>query len=258
VRDALRFEWVRLRTLRSTYWLVGSALVIGGAVAFLLALATRRDPRSAEIVVAVLTGGGANSPLPFTAFFLGVVGVLATGHEYRYGTIQPTLTAVPQRTRLLAAKVVVVAAAALVVGALSLLTNLGAGLIFWGDVPELTAAPLAGQIGLVVLWAVLGVALGQLFRGVPVPLVAILVVPLVVEQLIFRLSFVPALDWLQPAVKFLPFTAGQRLVSVATEAGLTDAAEIDLFGRWAAGGVFAVFAGLVLVAAGVLFRRRDA
>ena len=64
---------------------------------------------------------------------------------------------------------------------------------------------------------------------------------MIVEQLIFRLSYVPALDWLAPAVKFLPFTAGLQLVSAAGEASGGTAAEVGLFSRWPSGVVFAVF-----------------
>jgi ABC-2 type transport system permease protein len=260
--DALRFEWVRLRTLRSTYWLIASALTLNAAIAFLVALATRNDTLDEQIVGMVLAGGGAHSPLPLATVFLAVLGIFATGHEYRYGTIQPTLTTVPQRTRLLAAKIVVVGGTALVVAAVSMLVNVAAGLVFWGEFPDLTDQPLdevlPGALLLALLWTVLGVALGQLFRGVPAPLVVILVVPLIVEQLVFRLSYAPPLGWLEPVVKFLPFTAGQRLVSLGTEAAGTDASDVDLFGRWAAGGVFAAFVAAILVTAWILFQRRDA
>jgi ABC-2 type transport system permease protein len=256
VTDALRYEWVRIRTLRSTYWLVGAALVLNVAVALSVALATRDEPRTNELVGVVVTGGGPYSPLPFAAVFLSVVGILATGHEYRYGTIQPTLTTVPQRSRLLAAKILVVAGTALVVTVGSMLLNVAAGLLVWVGMPDLTAPPLdealPGYLILVLLWAMLGTALAQLFRGVPSALVVILVVPLVVEQLIFALSFVPALAWLQPAVKFLPFTAGQQLVHLGGEV------EVDLFDRWASGGVFAVFVAIVLAVAWTLFKKRDA
>ena len=95
-------------------------------------------------------------------------------------------------------------------------------------------------------------------RGVPSALVVILVVPLVVEQLIFRLSLAPALDWLRPAVKFLPFTAGQHLLAVGGEVAGTEAPEGYLFDRWASGGVFAAFVAIILIAAWYLFKRRDA
>ncbi|MEN3609108.1 ABC transporter permease [Plantactinospora sp. ZYX-F-223] len=260
--DALRFEWVRLRTIHSTYWLVGLALLVNAAVALLVNLATRNNPLDTDIVGATVTGGGTASPLPLLAVFMAAVGILATGHEYRYGTIQPTLTTIPRRTTVLTAKLAVVAAAAVAVAVASMLVNVAVGLVFWGEFPELTEQPLGaalpGYVLLVVLWAVLGAALAQVFRSVPAALVVILVTPLVVEQTIFRLSLVPALDWLAPVIKFLPFSAGLRLVDLSGTAALTDADNFDLFGRWAAGGVFTAFVAIILTAAWALFARRDA
>lgn len=260
--DAMRFEWVRLRTIHSTYWLIGLAMLLNAAVAFLVNLATRDDPLDADVVGATVTGGGSSAPLPMLAVFMAAVGILATGHEYRYGTIQPTLTTIPRRTTVLGAKLAVVAAAAAAVTVASMLVDTAIGLAFWGELPDLTAQPLdaalPGYVLLVVLWTVLGAALAQLFRGVPAALVVILLTPLVVEQMIFRLSLVPALDWLAPVVKFLPFSAGLRLIDVSGIAALTDADNFDLFGRWAAGGVFTAFIAIVLAAAWTLFERRDA
>lgn len=258
--DALRYEWARLRTLRSTYWLIASALVVSAATAMLVGHATRNDVLDHEIVGMALTAGGAHLPLPLAAVFMAGIGILATGHEYRYGTIQPTLTTVPQRSRLLAAKVLVVAGTALVVAVVSMAVNVAAGSLFWGELPDVTEPPLdqvaPGYVLLVVLWAVVGAALGQLFRGVPSPLVVILVAPLVVEQVVFRLSY--AFDWLEPLVRFLPFTAGQRLVNLGGEVAGTYPPDGLLFARWGAGSVYVAFAALVLAAAWALFQRRDA
>jgi ABC-2 type transport system permease protein len=260
--DALRFEWVRLRTIRSTWWLIGCGLALNATIALLLALATRHDTPDARTVADTVTAGGASLPLPLLAVFLAVIGIFATGHEYRYNTIQPTLTAIPQRVRLLAAKVAVAGGVAVLVSAVSIVLNIGAALIFWSRFPDLTAGPLAqvlvGYVLLGLLWSIVGTALGQLFRSVPAPLVTVLVVPLIVEQLVLRLSFVPALDWLAPVVKFLPFTAGQQLISYAGEASGGDASEVDMFGRWPSATVFLVFTVAVLGAALTLFRRRDA
>ncbi|MEV4622493.1 hypothetical protein AB0J74_27755 [Asanoa sp. NPDC049573] len=258
MNDALRFEWTRLRTLRSTYALIGSALVLNAAIALLVAYATRHETPVHDVVVAVVTGGGANAPVPLAVVFLAVLGIFASGHEYRYGTIQPTLTTVPQRVRLFTAKLLVVATTALVVTAASIVLNIAATLPFWERPPSLSDVTVPGYLLLAVLWSVLGVALGQLLRGVPGALVVILVTPMIVEQLIFRLSFVPALDWLAPAVKFLPFTDGLQLISAAGETSGGSADEVDLFTRWPSAAVFMLFVAAVVVIAGTLFKRRDA
>ena len=250
--DALKFEWGRIRTVRSTYWLIAAALALNVVVALLVSYTTRGDRLDPELVGAVATGGGPLSPVPFAAVFLAVIGIFATGHEYRYGTVQPTLTTVPRRSAILGAKLVVLAVTAVVVTVVSLLANVLTALLVWGAVPGLMTQALPGHLLLVLLWTVLGAALAQLFRGVPSALVVILVVPLVVEQLVISLSFVPSLGWLAPAIKFLPFTAGQQLVA------LTESTEIEFLDRWVSGGVFAVFVAAVLTAAWTLFTRRDA
>jgi hypothetical protein len=115
--DALRYEWTRIRTVRSTYWLIGLALIISMAIAFIIALVFRNDPATPELTARVLYGGGSDIPT-LIPIFMAIIGVLAVGHEYRYGTIQPTLTALPQRSRLLLAKVIVVVAVSVVFGLL--------------------------------------------------------------------------------------------------------------------------------------------
>lgn len=256
--DALRFESTRIRTLRSTYWLIGLGLLITAGVGFIIAFATRNDTRDAELVATVLTGGGDFAT--FIPTFIAIIGIFATGHEYRHGTIQPTLTTIPQRSRLLSAKIIVVSVAAVVVVLLSLLINLVIGMIVWGEFPGFEAPVdqvIPGYFVMVVLYAILGLALALLFRGVPSALVVLLVVPLLVESLIAGLSMVPALDWMQPGLKFLPFSAGSRLIAAAPYEA-AGGPEFDFFDRWASGGVFAAFVAIILVAAWILFKKRDA
>jgi ABC-2 type transport system permease protein len=254
--DALRFEWARIRTLRSTYWLIGAALLLNVVIALIGAYGTLNQPHAPEFVGAIVTGGGPFVPIPLAAVFLAAIGVFATGHEYRYGTIQPALTALPRRSALLAAKLVVPAAVALVVAVVSMAVNAAIALAVWGELPGLTEWPvdetMPGYLVLVVLWTVLGAALAQLFRGVPSALVSLLAVPLLVEQLLVQLSYVDQFAWLGPALKYLPFMAGQHLLDLG---GTSD---VDLFDRWASGGVFAVFVAVVLGAAWTTFTRRDA
>lgn len=256
--DALRYEWVRILTLRSTYWLIGLGLLITAGVAFIIAFATRNDPRDVDQTAAVLTGGADFAT--FIPIFMAIIGIFATGHEYRHGTIQPTLTTIPQRSRLLLAKIIVVSVVAIIVVALSIVINLAIGVIFWGELPGFDAPlneVIPGYFTLVVLYTILGLALAQLFRGVPSALVVLLVFPLVVETLISGLSLVPALDWLQPALRFLPFSAGTRLMATQPYDPM-GGPDFDYFERWASGGVFAAFVAIILLVAWTLFKKRDA
>ncbi|MCH7233057.1 ABC transporter permease [Glycomyces sp. L485] len=258
--DALRFEWTRLTTLRSTYWLTGIGLLCAAAIALIFGFAARNEQLNAEFL-SIAVNGGASFGIPFLAVFMAIIGIFATGHEYRHGTIQPTLTSLPQRSRLIAAKILVVAGTTLVVTMASMMLNLGIVLVFWGDLPGLFDDPLRsallGYIVYTLIYMLVGMGLGLLFRGVPSALVVIFLMPLILENLIVGLSMVPALDWLVPVVKFLPFTAGTLLMSVSPP-DLGMAVDYDLFSRWGAGGVFAAFAALIMGFAWYLFKRRDA
>lgn len=116
--EALRAEWTKLRTLTSTGWLlIGTvALTISGSAA--VAAATH--------VTATAGADGIQDPtkLSLTGIYLGqtvlaVLAVLAISEEYGTGMIRLTLSAIPHRLVLLAAKATNVAALALVAGVLA-------------------------------------------------------------------------------------------------------------------------------------------
>ena len=71
--DALRFEWTRIRTLRSTYWLIGLAVLLSGVVALIIAVATRSDPDRLNVVTvgSILTGGGSFATEPSRGSTIG-------------------------------------------------------------------------------------------------------------------------------------------------------------------------------------------
>lgn len=259
--DAVRYEWTRIRTLRSTYWLIGMGLLVSAGIALIFALVARDEPLNTEEAAGLLTGG-ASVAIPFIAIFMAIIGVFATGHEYRHGTVQPTLTTIPQRSTLLVAKIIIVLVVAAVVAVVALAINYAIGQIFWGEMPALSDSPIngivPGYIVYVMLYTLCGLAFAQLFRGVPSALVVILLFPLVIEGLITGLSMIPALDWLVPVVKFLPFTAGSLLMATGAPDMGPDAPGYDFFGRWASGGVFAAFVAIILAVAWYLFKKRDA
>jgi ABC-type transport system involved in multi-copper enzyme maturation permease subunit len=255
--DALRYETVRVRTIGSTYW----TLIIGLGLCALIAFGFGVDSRGTDLPPAaatlLLTGGGESLPFLVLGLPVALLGVLSTAHEYRYKTIFPTLTAIPRRSVALAAKVVVVGSVAAATALVSVVLCWSIGSIASGEPLPIVGEPipvvLLGYILLVILYAVLGVALGQLTRAIPTATVIILVCPLVIEPVISALSGLGALSWLGGAVPYLPFGAGMRLLS----AGLTPASA-ELLGRWEGGAVFAVFVGILLGLGGFLLERRDA
>ena len=252
--NALRYEGVRLRTVASTY----GALLVGVALCGLVALGFGLETRGIDLAPAeatfMITAGGADLPFPILGMVIAVIGVLSTGHEYRYRTIYPTLTVLPRRSVLLAAKV-------LTVGCLAAVAAVIVATICWlvGTFARREPLPLsdehalrviAGYVLLVILYGVLGVGLGQLTRSIPAALVILLITPLVVEPVISALSGLAALDWLGGVASRLPFAAGMRLVAI--DAGS------DTLQRWEGGAVFAGFVAVLLAVGWILFERRDA
>ncbi|MEV0408230.1 ABC transporter permease [Actinoallomurus sp. NPDC050550] len=113
-------EWIKLRSVRSTYLtMLGAilfAVVLGmfntSSVASNWATMTAQDRASFDAVGDSLAG----FQLGELAF--GVLGVLAISSEYGTGMIRATLTAVPRRGTVFAAKALVVGAITLVLGEL--------------------------------------------------------------------------------------------------------------------------------------------
>jgi ABC-type transport system involved in multi-copper enzyme maturation permease subunit len=253
---ALRMEWVRLTTLRSTVLVVTLAVALGGAVALVLSTAIRDERLDTEIGAVLLTSGGALVPLPVAAVLMAVLGVLAVGHDYRHGLVRPVLVAVPHRSALVLARLYVITGVAAAVTVVSMAANAGIGFLVTGQRPPLDSAVLkamAGYVLLVVLWAWLGAAVTWLVRSTAAVLTGLFLVPLVVEPLIQGLTVLDTLDWLEPVARWLPFAGGRAMVLTAGAA--------DAGGSLTAlqGGL--VFGGLVatLLAAGwVRFATTDA
>src|SRR5581483_5057260 len=111
----LRSEWIKLRSVRSTYLTCGLTMLIpvgvGAAIAASVGTAVKDgrwhgtyDPTAASFYA-----------LPFAQLALAVGGVLAVSGEYSTGTIRTSLTAVPRRGHFLAAKAAVFALVTLAV-----------------------------------------------------------------------------------------------------------------------------------------------
>jgi ABC-2 type transport system permease protein len=119
-RGVLAAEWIKLRSVRSTYATLGCALALGlgDAVLNTAAIARAWPGMSAQDRLSFDPVGAALDGLSFGALAFGMLGVLAVSTEYGTGMIRTTLAAVPGRSTVLAAKALVVAALTLVLGEL--------------------------------------------------------------------------------------------------------------------------------------------
>ncbi|MGY1701826.1 ABC transporter permease [Geodermatophilus sp. SYSU D00766] len=177
----LRSEWTKLRTLRSTWWCTGVYLLVTGSFAWLAAATTHSAPTADAAVGVVLTG------FAFGQVVLVVLGVLAVTAESATGMALASLAAVPRRTRLLAAKIAVVAGwaalttaplvAACALAARVLVAVPGGVSLTDPDVLRPAALQVAGAVLVTVLAAGLGAVLRSTAGAVGLGVALVFVAP---------------------------------------------------------------------------------
>ncbi|MDQ0716680.1 ABC-type multidrug transport system ATPase subunit [Streptomyces luteogriseus] len=158
-------------------------------------------------------------PLPPAALGAGLLGALAFGDEFRHPALAADRGTVPRRLGLLAAKLLVSSATALVLAVLTVGCDAEALYLVYGR--ELAQVPAdwlplgAGWIGLVVGCAWAGVLAAGVFRSTTAGLAAVGAVPLLVVPVVHKLVNGP---------------------SVRTAAGLPMRLREALLPRWPFGG----------------------
>jgi len=215
MKAALRYEWVRLRTLRSTWWLTGLSLLVAGLLG-LPALGLKGQLTVVDYGD-ILTGGGGGAVF-LVSILLSMIGVFAIGHEYRYGTIRPTLSALPRRSIVLAAKVLVVSCFVFAVALVCLVLKyavaaviLGHRLTGLGLFPTPMGRVWIGSIVYIVIFALVGFALAGLFRNIPAAIVTVILMPLLAENIIRGLLGLHVFHSIRGFAKALPFSSGAEI-----------------------------------------------
>jgi ABC-2 type transport system permease protein len=192
VRGVLAAEWLKLRSVRSSAYLV---LVVAAGVVCCLLLSVYAA-NYWDHGTAVQRERISVSPMYeisgiFGQICVAVLGVLAATSEYSTGSIRSSLVATPRRGTLLAAKAVVVGCAGLTIGAVSGLAALFGGRAIVGERPIAAySAPLAGELRLALASAVLiavfglvGLGIGFLFRSTPAAVVVMVLLWYVLPML---------------------------------------------------------------------------
>jgi ABC-type transport system involved in multi-copper enzyme maturation permease subunit len=256
---ALRSEWTKLRSVRSTTWsLVATAvltLAIGvlatGSEASRWAHSDLGDRLSFDPTSLSLAG------FLFGQLAIGVLGVLVVSAEYSTGTIRATFGAIPRRTLVLVAKVAVFSAVAFVLGEVLSFASFFIGqAILSGTTPTaalnqpgVLRAVVGGGLFLTVL-GLFALGLGTIIRhsaGAITAFVAIFfVIPLIVEALPSSIK--------DAVGKYLPDNIGATMTTVK-QGFRTD---VPTFSPWVSFGLLCAYAATALIIGGVLMVRRDA
>jgi ABC-type transport system involved in multi-copper enzyme maturation permease subunit len=251
---ALRSEWTKLRTVRTTRWLLIALVVATLALGAGLS-ASEATSVAHESAARKATFDPANwslAVLGFTQAFFGILGALAISGEYSTGTIRSTLAAVPRRPRLLAAKLTVLGLAALVAGELvtfamfftgqALLRSAGAPYTTLGQ-PGVARAVTATGVFLALL-ALFGAGCGVIFRGSALSIAAYIVGA-------FLSFFILGFSHLG---KYTP----ELMLLNSVSAVRSNAAGGFLPPGWESVALLASYTAVLLSAAAILFARRDA
>jgi len=252
LRRVIRSEWIKFWTLRSTWAVLGAAVVSMLVLALVVAYNTRHLTSNLQ----------ANDIAPSSTLqgyylgqlLIGALGVLFVSGEYGTGMIRSTLVAVPRRLPVLWAKLVVfvtVTAASMItvsivafVCAQALLSHYRTGFSL-GD-PGVLRVVLGTGIYLTLV-GMIGGALGWIVRSTPGALVAYFAVVLVLPVL-----FGDALgNWGKEVAQYLPSQAGASFSTSIPESSYSLSPWVGLL-------VMAGWVAVALAVAGGVLRRRDA
>lgn len=249
----VRSEWIKLRSLRSTWFTLAGAVLAVIVIGTVVGYATNAHWSSIgpeerarfEPITRSLVG------VNLGQLIIGVLGVLLISGEYATGMVRATFAAVPRRLPVLTAKAVLYA---VVLYPVLLAATLAAFL--WGQhglashgttlsAPHALRAVL-GAAAYLDLVGLLALALGFIVRstagGIATLVGLLLVLPGIGQAL--------PQSWRENTVPYLPSQAGGALYIPRPE----DPGSLHF---WAGGGVLCLWVLGALVIAGVLLKRRD-
>jgi ABC-type transport system involved in multi-copper enzyme maturation permease subunit len=253
--DALRSEWTKLRSVRSTFWALTVTVVLGIGLGAAISAAVAHGYASSS-AASKLSWDPTNfslSGMVIAQLAIVVLGVLCISSEYSSGMIRTSLIVVPRRGRLLAAKSLVFAAVTFVVGEFTSFAAFFTGqALISGHAPHaaladpgVARAVIGAGLYLTAL-AVLSVAAGTVLRHPAAAIAAMIALLFVLPAIAQAL---PA-SWQNPVSEFWPTQAGGQITSVYISAHTLQ--------PWPGFGVLCLFVAVVYAIAWTLFDRRDA
>jgi ABC-2 type transport system permease protein len=256
--QTLHAEWTKLRTVASTGWLLVGAAVLTVAVSTVADAAATCPSGGCQADAAKLSLTGVQAGQAIVV----VIAVLAISNEYSTGMIRITLTAMPRRLTVLAAKAALVGGLVLAAGAVAVLGSVTAGRLILpghgftvahgypplslGDGPVLRAA--CGSVLYLALIALFSLGVATAVRE---PAVAIGLVLGLLYVFPVVTSVVGNHHWQRHLEQIGPMTAGLEIQATANLSRLP-------LTPWQGLGVLTLWAAGALIIGALILRFRDA
>lgn len=234
---ALKSEWLKLVSVRTTWALLGAMVLIEGLAAGLAtALGDIDDLRGGNVSTFII---GTH----LATVFMFTLGALLSTNEFRHGTANSTFVITPRRERVILAKLAVGLAIGVIGALLYIAVHAGVGLSILSSRGVDIDSDLAvdGYLGVgvgLVLGCLFGVALGAVLRNQ--------VLTIVVGLVLFLLAGTVALFIGTDVGRYFP---GEALLALQNTPG------VDLLSQTDGGFVLAGYC-IVLGVAGMLITRR--
>jgi ABC-type transport system involved in multi-copper enzyme maturation permease subunit len=252
--DALRSEFTKIRSTRSTYWTLLALVVVTVGIGALASAGTASHPQGLDRASFDATQQSL-AGLYVGQLVIAVLGALTITSEYSTGMIRTSLAVQPRRGVLFAAKAVVFAAVSFITG---LVASFGA--FFIGQAilsshhlnatlgePNVLRAVIGGALFLTAC-GMLAYGLGAILRHTAGAITAAIGLLFVLTILV---QFLPQ-SWQHDVNKWMPAIAGGQVWTTKNQVGS------HLFSAWPGFAVLAAYAAVAIVAGLVLFRTRDA
>jgi ABC-2 type transport system permease protein len=281
---ALRSEFTKLRSVRSTYWTIAALFIVSVGIAaiagFAIANSIHNNPANKAGMDA--TQATLIAFFEFGQLIIAVLGALAITSEYSTGMIRTSLTAMPRRGTVFGAKLIVFTAVTLIVSLITSFVSFFVGqaamagsgvtaslfhsvtipananqqgptgpVTFSGTIVISPGTVLTAIIGcalFVTVVALIAFALGAMIRHTAGAITSAIGVMFVLPIIIAVLPN----TWRWDVMRFFPDAAGRVLsVTIGQQ-------NQHLWSAWPQFGVTLVWAAVLLAVGGYLFRKRDA
>ncbi|MEU0099117.1 ABC transporter permease [Streptomyces sp. NPDC006267] len=244
----LRSEWHKLRSLRSSWITVLSAVVMVVGVGLIMGATYTSGGGDSDVDTVVLTLYGSL----LGQLCLIVLGILVTAGEYATGMIRSSFTAVPTRLPVLWAKATVFAATVFSVMFATSLITFGAAQAFLHDTDQAASLTgpgilraLAGNAAALTLLGLIALGLGALLRSVPGAIGAFIGGVMILPEILGMLPY----GAVERAIMYFPTQAAGALGSATPIPGTVSPGPALL--------ALLLWAGVTMAAAALAVARRD-